>query len=112
MLVGDANRLELMKVAWEHNLPRKSLGPILMSKIFQQILWKEISFEMKRLHKQNKELNETKYENLLLSEEKQWEISCNNHKLNRKKFNKIVTKNLFFLVHARKHFGVYLKLDQ
>ena len=51
------------------------------------------------------------YESLLLSEEKYWEIATNSSKFNRRKFNRMVTKNLLNMIHARKHFGIYLKLD-
>ena len=46
-----------------------------------------------------------------MKEEKIWEIGSNMDRISRKKFNKMVSRNLLYLVHARKHFGVYLDID-
>jgi hypothetical protein len=39
MNVGLVNRQEKYKMQWEHNLPRKAFGNILMTKIFMQQIW-------------------------------------------------------------------------
>ena len=48
----------------------------------------------------------------LVFEEKTWEIASNMDMVNRFQLCKMVTKNLLYLVHARRHFGITLDLNQ
>ena len=47
----------------------------------------------------------------LIFEEKTWEIASNMDMLNRQQLCKLVTKNLLYLLHARKYFGINLDLE-
>ena len=48
----------------------------------------------------------------LIFEEKTWEIASNMDMINRFHFCKVVTKNLLYLIHARRHFGLHIDLSQ
>ena len=47
----------------------------------------------------------------LIFEEKTWEIASNMDMVNRQQVCKLVTKNLLYLLHARRYFGINLDLD-
>ena len=48
----------------------------------------------------------------LIFEEKTWEIAANMDLMNRQQLCKMVTKNLLYLIHSRRHFGISLDLKQ
>lgn len=76
-------------------------------KIGLQIIWKEIT----KQQKQSKEMTRDEFMSKLIFEEKSWEIASNMDMLNRLQFCKLVTKNLLYMLHARRYFGVNLDLE-
>ena len=79
-----------------------------MQKIELQIMWKEITKQQKR----RKEMTRDEFMSKLIFEEKTWEIASNMDMVNRFHLCKMVTKNLLYLIHARRHFGLVLDLNQ
>ena len=70
-------------------------------------MWKEITKQQKL----KKELTRDEFMSKLIFEEKTWEIASNMDMVNRFQLCKMVTKNLLYLLHARKHYGITLNLD-
>ena len=65
-------------------------------------MWKEITKQQKL----KKELTRDEFMSKLIFEEKTWEIASNMDMVNRLQLCKMVTKNLLYLIHARRHFGI------